>query len=98
MVERAFDHLIARFRCLSVRIDAQIQSINSIIAAAVILHNICDRNKHIVPERESKSLDECEVDPEDHLTDDDIGSNTELHQGEAVRNAIANYIFDHDTV
>ncbi|KAJ7324603.1 hypothetical protein JRQ81_017623, partial [Phrynocephalus forsythii] len=96
VIERAFGRLKARFRRLSVKIDAQIQNVNSIIAAAVIIH-ICERNNHILPEGEIEPLDEIEADPEDHLLDDD-NSNTEAEQGEAVRNAIANYIFDHVTV
>ncbi|KAJ7320354.1 hypothetical protein JRQ81_019865 [Phrynocephalus forsythii] len=40
VVERAFGRLKARFRRLSVRIEAHIENVNSIIASAVILHNI----------------------------------------------------------
>ncbi|KAJ7303280.1 hypothetical protein JRQ81_012219 [Phrynocephalus forsythii] len=46
IVERAFGRLKARFRRLSVRMEAHIQNVNSIIASAVILHNICERKNH----------------------------------------------------
>ncbi|KAJ7322620.1 hypothetical protein JRQ81_018907 [Phrynocephalus forsythii] len=46
VVECAFGWLKARFRRLSVRMEAHIQNVNSIIASAVILHNICEKKKH----------------------------------------------------
>lgn len=42
-IERAFGVLKSRFRRLSIRIDVQIQNINSVIAAAVVLHNVCEK-------------------------------------------------------
>ncbi|KAJ7331748.1 hypothetical protein JRQ81_013928 [Phrynocephalus forsythii] len=50
IVERAFGWLKARFRRLSVRMEAHIQNLNSIVTSAVILHNICERKKHAIPE------------------------------------------------
>ncbi|KAJ7338322.1 hypothetical protein JRQ81_011291 [Phrynocephalus forsythii] len=49
VVEHAFGRLKARFRRLSIRMEAHIQNVNSIIASAVILHNICEKKKHIIP-------------------------------------------------
>ncbi|KAJ7338697.1 hypothetical protein JRQ81_012599 [Phrynocephalus forsythii] len=43
IVECTFGRLKARFRRLSVRMEAHIQNVNSIIASAVILHNICGK-------------------------------------------------------
>ncbi|KAJ7327122.1 hypothetical protein JRQ81_016881 [Phrynocephalus forsythii] len=50
IVECAFGRLKARFRRLSVRMEAHIQNVNSIIASAVILHNICEKKKHFIPD------------------------------------------------
>ncbi|KAJ7341534.1 hypothetical protein JRQ81_005746 [Phrynocephalus forsythii] len=53
IVERAFGRLKTRFRRLSVRMEARIENMNSIIASAVVMHNIYERKKHTIPEDDS---------------------------------------------
>ncbi|KAJ7345177.1 hypothetical protein JRQ81_001127 [Phrynocephalus forsythii] len=94
VVERAFGRLKAIFRRLSVRIEAHIENINSIIAAAVILHNICEREKHDIPDEEQQQRSQLDsLDGSD--TFDCYRSGTARAEAEAVRNAIAEYLLTH---
>ncbi|KAJ7338348.1 hypothetical protein JRQ81_011339 [Phrynocephalus forsythii] len=94
VVERAFGRLKARFRRLSVRIEVHIENINSIIAAAVILHNICEREKHDIPdeEQQQRSLADSQDGSDIH---DCNRSGTACAEAEAVRNAISEYLLTH---
>ncbi|KAJ7317090.1 hypothetical protein JRQ81_003252 [Phrynocephalus forsythii] len=94
-VERAFGRLKARFRRLSVRMEAHIQNVNSIIASAVVLHNICEGKKHMIPDEDldlqcSNSCSE----PELHDQDNARGQR-ERSEAEAIRKAIAEYLLTH---
>lgn len=92
-VQHAFGLLKSRFRRLSVRLDVHIQNINSVIAAAVILHNICERKKHHIPFSDTSSLPGIiphGPDPPDF--DYSLVPNAERTAGEAVRCAVSMYI------
>ncbi|KAJ7332486.1 hypothetical protein JRQ81_014666 [Phrynocephalus forsythii] len=95
VVERAFGWLKARFRRLSVRMEAHIQNVNSIIASAVILHNICEKKKHMIPNVEQFVDPPTETYHIDHLEVDCNRGPSERVEAEAIRTAIADYLFTH---
>ncbi|KAJ7316353.1 hypothetical protein JRQ81_002515 [Phrynocephalus forsythii] len=92
VVERAFGRLKARFRRLSVRIEAHIENINSIIASAVILHNICEREKHDIPDEEQHQHSQADSQDGSDIYDCNRSGTAEA---EAVRNAISEYLLTH---
>lgn len=92
-VERAFGLLKSRFCRLSVRLDVQIQNINSVIASAVILHNICERKKHLIPFSATTTLQHsAPFGPDSPDFDDSTIPNAERTAAEAVRYAVSMYI------
>ncbi|KAJ7332875.1 hypothetical protein JRQ81_015055 [Phrynocephalus forsythii] len=95
IVERAFGRLKARFRRLSVRMEAHIQNVNSIIASAVILHNICEKKKHFIPDEDTEFQNTPPI-AEIHVPDLEPTRGTrERMEAEAIRSAIADYLFTH---
>ncbi|KAJ7332350.1 hypothetical protein JRQ81_014530 [Phrynocephalus forsythii] len=95
IVECAFGCLKARFRRLSVCMEAHIQNVNSIIASAVILHNICEKKKHFIPD-EDKELQNTSTTAEVDVPDLEPTRGTrERMEAEAIRTAIADYLFTH---
>ncbi|KAJ7331749.1 hypothetical protein JRQ81_013929 [Phrynocephalus forsythii] len=95
IVEHTFGRLKARFCRLSVCMEAHIQNVNSIIASAVILHNICEKKKHFIPDEDTEfqntpptaEIDVPDLEPTRGATD--------RMEAEAIRSAIANYLFTH---
>ncbi|KAJ7303168.1 hypothetical protein JRQ81_012101 [Phrynocephalus forsythii] len=95
VVERAFRRLKSRFRRLSDRMAVHVQNINSVIAAAVILHNICERKNHILPEGEGDSTSNEDFENDVPVVED---AGRVEGEGESVRNALADYIYNHNNV
>ncbi|KAJ7345457.1 hypothetical protein JRQ81_001407 [Phrynocephalus forsythii] len=95
IVEHAFSRLKARFRRLSVCMEADIQNVNSIIASAVILHNICEKKKHFIPDEDTE-LQNTPTTAEVDVPDLEPTRGTrERTEAEAIRTAIADYLFTH---
>ncbi|KAJ7332195.1 hypothetical protein JRQ81_014375 [Phrynocephalus forsythii] len=95
IVERAFGRLKARFRRLSVRMEAHIQNVNSIVASAVILHNICERKKHAIPEEYDDTANGTESQCNDLQEDGGMRGQRERVEAEAIRAAVAEYLYTH---
>ncbi|KAJ7338429.1 hypothetical protein JRQ81_012080 [Phrynocephalus forsythii] len=95
IVECAFGRLKARFRRLSVRMEAHIQNVNSIIASVVILHNICEKKKHMIPNVEQYVDQPTETNHLDNLEVDCNRGPSDKVEAEAIRTAIADYLFTH---
>ncbi|KAJ7344139.1 hypothetical protein JRQ81_000089 [Phrynocephalus forsythii] len=96
IVEHALGWLKARFRRLSVRMEAHIQNVNSIIASVVVLHNIFEKKKHLIPNvdqyieqpTETRNLENIDI------VDYNRGPSDRV-EAEAIRTAIAEYLFTH---
>ncbi|KAJ7345152.1 hypothetical protein JRQ81_001102 [Phrynocephalus forsythii] len=95
VVEHTLGCLKARFRRLSVRMEAHIQNVNSTIASVVILHNICEKKKHIIPEVEQYLEQSNDTNNLDNLDIDCNRGPSDRVETEAIRTAIADYLFTH---
>ncbi|KAJ7341967.1 hypothetical protein JRQ81_008043 [Phrynocephalus forsythii] len=95
IVERAFGRLKARFRRLSVRMEACIENVNSIIASAVVIHNICERKKHAIAEDDSNIsvIDDQQL--HERNDEDNVRAHSERLEAEEVRTAVADYLYTH---
>jgi len=86
VVERAFGRLKGRWRCLMKRLDYQLDHVTNVIAACVVLHNICELK-----------ADECQEECIDTLLETDrleVASNatsTASTAAGAIRDAFADY-------
>ena len=85
-VEQAFGLLKSRWRCLSHNLEVSFEIVSHIITACCILHNICKERHDFLPLEEQY-----------HDTGTDISnetSNIETTEGNAVRNAICDFLWD----
>lgn len=94
VIERAFGHLKSWFQCLSARIEVHQQNVNSVITSAVILHNICERKRHRLPEEELADALAEDAQASVSYPENSCRNNANRQQGEAVRRALAEYIFN----
>ncbi|KAJ7332349.1 hypothetical protein JRQ81_014529 [Phrynocephalus forsythii] len=95
IVERAFGRLKARFRRLSVRMEARIENVNSIIASAVVMHNICERKKHAIPEDDSNICINDAQQLRERNDEYNVRAHSERMEAEEVRTAVAEYLYTH---
>ncbi|KAJ7332274.1 hypothetical protein JRQ81_014454 [Phrynocephalus forsythii] len=95
IVERAFGRLKARFRRLSVRMEARIENVNSIIASAVVMHNICERKKHSIPDDDTNLSINEEQQGRNSIDACGVRAHPERMDAEEVRKALAEYLYTH---
>ncbi|KAJ7316305.1 hypothetical protein JRQ81_002467 [Phrynocephalus forsythii] len=96
IVERAFGRLKVRFRRLSVRMEAHIENVNSIIVSAVTLHDICEKKKHFIPDNDTElQISPPTADLLDLSVMEPARGGSDRAEAEAIRTAIAEYIFTH---
>ncbi|KAJ7320191.1 hypothetical protein JRQ81_019702 [Phrynocephalus forsythii] len=95
VVECTFGQLKARFRRLPVRMEAHIQNVSSIIASVVILHNICEKKKHLIPNVDQYIEQPTETRNLENLDIDCNRGPSDRVEAEAIRTAIAEYLFTH---
>ncbi|XP_048374905.1 putative nuclease HARBI1 [Sphaerodactylus townsendi] len=100
VVECALKRLKARWRCLTAKLTVFPQNVTSLVAACVVLHNICEAKGHEVPQTATESgpmvsqLTNSDTaveridSPEGYDPCDDLN----LSEGEAVRDVLARFI------
>ncbi|XP_060103238.1 putative nuclease HARBI1 [Heteronotia binoei] len=93
MVERAFGHLKARWRCIGTLLPVQQENINSVIAACVILHNLCEERGHAAPD-ESVNSNNSNVANDEAEPDPPLDDERQLQEGRRVRAAITRLIWE----
>jgi len=86
VVENAFGRLKGRWRCLLKRLDFALENVPNVVAACVILHNLCEMyGDHFQPEWE---LDNTVVDT-------DTSHTTGISEtASSVRNALSQYLLN----
>uniref|UniRef100_A0A8D0CDG2 KRAB domain-containing protein n=1 Tax=Salvator merianae TaxID=96440 RepID=A0A8D0CDG2_SALMN len=91
VVERAFEHLKSRWRCLSTTLEVSEENIPSVISACVILHNICESKGHSIRELEYQEMSIYLAPDAEQNYEDDWKHAVE---GRAVREAVAQFMWD----
>ncbi|XP_048350019.1 protein ALP1-like [Sphaerodactylus townsendi] len=105
VVERAFGRLKARWRCILNCLWVRPENATSIVAACVVLHNLCESRGHRAPdlpppnEQVAQFLAEEEAHQQEEAADPPRGQpynpqdDTHRREGQAVREALAGYLF-----
>ncbi|XP_048345295.1 protein ANTAGONIST OF LIKE HETEROCHROMATIN PROTEIN 1-like [Sphaerodactylus townsendi] len=100
VVECAFGRLKARWRCLTAKLKVFPQNVTSLVAACVVLHNICEEKGHEVPQAVAECRPTlaqlCEPEPTVVQTTTPARYNPcndrHLEEGKTVRDALARFI------
>ncbi|XP_048345022.1 uncharacterized protein LOC125428625 isoform X2 [Sphaerodactylus townsendi] len=100
VVEQAFRRLKARWRCLLTRLPVMTSNVNAIVAACVVLHNICESEGHDAPESEglaglllTQMEEQQPIVLEQEGGDQNLSDDTHLAEGMVVREAMATYLY-----
>ena len=85
-VENAFGRLKGRWRCLLKRMDFVLENVPNVVAACVVLHNLCEMyGDHFESEWELSERCEVEADTTTHGT-------SRNESASSIRNALAQYL------
>ena len=91
VVENAFGRLKGRWRCLLKRNDMNLKNIPTVIAACVVLHNICEINKEQFSDEWRTASDQEQQEPPEESN----GNRPADSSAQAIRNALKKFFIEH---
>uniref|UniRef100_A0A8D0E4K9 DDE Tnp4 domain-containing protein n=1 Tax=Salvator merianae TaxID=96440 RepID=A0A8D0E4K9_SALMN len=89
VITQAFSRLKARWRRLTTRLPVAEENVGAVITACVVLHNICEKKGHAVPD--GFDVPEYVLSPE-YNEEYCFNENCDESEGEEVRNALSHFL------